>query len=498
MLHQKAWRVAPLVLALLVGSATILLPATFPVDAALLEFAIPSPNSQPQGITAGPDGNLWFTESATGKIGRITPSGIITEFLLPSGRPPLGITAGPDGNVWYSRQFGGVGQITPSGVVTEFPGGFEVGGIAAGPDGNLWLAYLTAMRRITPSGVATNFPLCLGCPTSTTPFAYGITAGPDGNLWFTEDSGLIGRISPAGSIDQFRVFSCCSPVGITAGPDGNTWFVQSTVGGIGRITPGGQASTSLTSCCPWGIAAGPDGALWFTKQNLDSIGRITTSGTVTEFALAAGSGPYGITAGPDGNVWFTESGGNRIGRVPASTNPLATNTPTQTPSPTATSTPTSTPTATRTPTPAPPTPPCAGALGVTVAADGTGRLGVTLTARSGVLTQVQAVPDAHVPTTNALIDESGRTGMPGDTFSATPGTAQHSFIMYPATAGQGATVPLVIVDSCGTAWSTLVGGGAGAYARGPATAPTAVPVTRLAGPPTPRATALATPTAIRR
>ena len=35
----------------------------------------------PSGITAGPDGNLWFTEAAA-TIGRITPAGTVTEFPL--------------------------------------------------------------------------------------------------------------------------------------------------------------------------------------------------------------------------------------------------------------------------------------------------------------------------------------------------------------------------------------------------------------------------------
>jgi len=34
----------------------------------------------PIGITAGPDGNLWFTEMVAGKVGRITTAGVVTEF----------------------------------------------------------------------------------------------------------------------------------------------------------------------------------------------------------------------------------------------------------------------------------------------------------------------------------------------------------------------------------------------------------------------------------
>src|SRR5580693_2607463 len=38
---------------------------------------------QPDGITTGPDGNLWFTESAAGAIGRMTVAGALTQFTLP-------------------------------------------------------------------------------------------------------------------------------------------------------------------------------------------------------------------------------------------------------------------------------------------------------------------------------------------------------------------------------------------------------------------------------
>ncbi|MGH7047975.1 MAG: virginiamycin B lyase family protein [Stellaceae bacterium] len=36
------------------------------------EYPLPTPNSGPYAITAGPDGAMWFTEADSGKIGRIT------------------------------------------------------------------------------------------------------------------------------------------------------------------------------------------------------------------------------------------------------------------------------------------------------------------------------------------------------------------------------------------------------------------------------------------
>ena len=55
--------------------------------------------SEPEDITTGPDGALWFTNFANGRIGRITIAGDVTTFADPAGNVDLpdGITTGPDG-----------------------------------------------------------------------------------------------------------------------------------------------------------------------------------------------------------------------------------------------------------------------------------------------------------------------------------------------------------------------------------------------------------------
>ena len=59
------------------------------------------PYRRPQGIATGPDGNVWFPEQDGGRIGRITPLGVVTEFSsgIASGAAPGRITLGPDGNL---------------------------------------------------------------------------------------------------------------------------------------------------------------------------------------------------------------------------------------------------------------------------------------------------------------------------------------------------------------------------------------------------------------
>jgi streptogramin lyase len=306
---------APLTLTATVGEST------------LAEF---SANYAPFGITVGPDGNLWFTEVGSGRIGRITPQGTVTEFSagITAGSAPEGITTGPDGNLWFTEYSGNrIGRITPKGDVTEFTSGITANSspyrITGGPDGNLWFTQgLDQIGRITPQGFVTEFST--GISPGGEPF--GITTGPDGNLWFTEIAGnRIGRITPQGTVTEFS--AGITPQEITAGPDGNLWFTEG-VGRIGRITSTGSVTEFsagiFASSNPEAITTGPDGDLWFTELNGNVIGRLTPSGSVV--GLKAGNGPQGITAGPDGNLWFTELNGNAIGRlqIPAGRIPTGT------------------------------------------------------------------------------------------------------------------------------------------------------------------------------
>src|SRR5712691_11081240 len=104
-------------------------------------FPIPTSDSQPISITLGPDGNLWFTEQNRSQVTRVTPDGVITEFLTPTFSFPIDITPGPDGNVWFSEgAIGRIAFITPGGHIEEiaFSGFDAAAGITTGPDGNIW------------------------------------------------------------------------------------------------------------------------------------------------------------------------------------------------------------------------------------------------------------------------------------------------------------------------------------------------------------------------
>jgi streptogramin lyase len=294
-------------------------------------------NAKPLGITAGPDGNLWFADTGdTPAIGRITPGGQITEFSsgIASNSQLVTIAAGPDGNLWFAdeRSPGAIGRIDPAtGQINEFSTGLASGsdpkGIVAGPDGGMWFTDFgstPAIGRIDPA-TETIDEFTAGLTSDSSPDL--IVAGPDGRLWFTDvHKPAIGRIDPTThQIDEFSagLSSANHPEAIAAGADGNLWFTDFGVHTVGRATPAGGIgffSTGLNpGANPDGVAAGPNGNLWFTdgEGSVPAIGFITPQGQISEFSagLSGSSDPAWIALGPDGNLWFTDVGTRAIGRV---------------------------------------------------------------------------------------------------------------------------------------------------------------------------------------
>ncbi len=285
---------------------------------AVIEYQIPSVRSQPRGIVAGPDGNLWFTEYNDDQIGRITLAGQIAEFpTLLGDSGPFGITTGPDGNLWFAEVLAHrVGYATPDGIITEFslPPDFSLPkGVTVGPDGAVWFTgYLgDGIARITTAGIDT----VLSCGVDGV--WVGIAAGSDGCLWLTGNAiGSICRLSLDGNATLFDLPDTASqPWGIAEGPDGAMWFAEYGGSRIGRITPAGviaEFSIPTPSSYPVEIVAGPDGNLWFTEDAGNNIGRITPAGVIAEYPIPTPrSGPAGIAVGPDSNIWFTEQVANK-------------------------------------------------------------------------------------------------------------------------------------------------------------------------------------------
>lgn len=176
------------------------------------EFPMPKGGS-PESIAHGKDGNLWYSATismSAWSIGRITTAGDIVEFPLSKDHfhCPHGLTSGPDGNVWFAEGCtagGAIGRITPSGAITEFAvptANAWPQDITTGPDGALWFTEQAGNKigRVTVDGLFTEFPL-----PGAGSYLQGITAGPDGAIWFAEwaaGANRIGRITVPGYASQ--------------------------------------------------------------------------------------------------------------------------------------------------------------------------------------------------------------------------------------------------------------------------------------------------------
>jgi hypothetical protein len=194
------------------------------------------------------------------------------------------------------------------------------------------------------------------------------------------------------------------------------------------------------------------GAIWGVGETfIDAANRIAVS------VLSAGAGSFQVSL----------SDGVTLPTATPTTRP--TNTPTRTPTPLSTATPTltrtrtatSTPTATTTP-PAP----CAPRPQVNVSAvpSGSGRLQVTVGLEPTAGTPGNRIQSLRFgAASNAVVDVGTQTGLAGDaTVALTPSSPQTTFAIRRVANGQAATVRLTVVDACGE-WSTLVGGGPGAF-----------------------------------
>lgn len=157
----------------------------------------------PQYITQGAEGKMWFANKDCGyvspgrcAIGKISNEGVITEYNVTG--VPHGLTLGPDGNMWFTLQWWSeskVGKITPTGTITTYalPTNSEPERIVPGPDGSLWFAQRETdkIARVTTSGAIEEFPL----PEGSEPV--GVAVGPDNYIWYTAaGTGKIGKIVP--------------------------------------------------------------------------------------------------------------------------------------------------------------------------------------------------------------------------------------------------------------------------------------------------------------
>jgi streptogramin lyase len=281
------------------------------------EYALPSSCAgPPKDIAAGPAGEnaLWLT-CATGageenNIAKVTTAGVFTVYKVGKGNFALtDITAGPDGNLWFTMQgthgmtWGKIGKITSAGVITEYSLSNECEplGIIPGPEkeNTLWFAESSrsgkkgAIGQISTSGTEYKYYEVVSSDPEN------IAIGPNGDsIWYTEGGRQIGEFSLLRHEDLGPLSSNypgVDPEGsmLTDGPNKEQaiWFVDNLGGDAEHIT---KISTRGPS------GKGGELADWSEY-----------AGIAGEYTLQFDAGVGGVVVGPESenSLWFTQAEG---------------------------------------------------------------------------------------------------------------------------------------------------------------------------------------------
>jgi streptogramin lyase len=193
-------------------------------------YQVPLEFIYPDAIAVGSDGNLWAT--ANNDILRCTTNGVITAYSLTAPRYLAGITAGPDGNLWFADDTDSmIGRITTGGSISEFAIVPSISPyvLQTGSDGNIYFTgegNTPAIGAMTTQGAMIN--------EWTVPFPdppgvlWGLSQGPGADVWFSgtdKAGGYIGKFMRPNHWKLYSVPGTSSqPNGLVFGPDSNMWF----------------------------------------------------------------------------------------------------------------------------------------------------------------------------------------------------------------------------------------------------------------------------------
>lgn len=287
-------------------------------------------------------GDLWYVQdiSSTNHIGRMSPSGVVTNYDIPalvgySNFVTRSITKGPDGNLWFNGRVGssvlaGKLDITTGTAITygTWVSGNNLGAITTGSDGSLWYYNKydgapanTYLIKLDPSTGVTTTVATFDTYTNLT----GIAAGSDGRIWLTDTyyKRIYARNTTGSSGSDYNttpVMGTYSYLGsLSSGPGGHLWMraddtVYKFVIGTGLSAYSPPAGTPMKA-----PISGYDGMDWYIDSSVNKIGRISNTGAVKEYTVPGTSVALlnNLTAGPGEAMWFTytEAGVKKVGRL---------------------------------------------------------------------------------------------------------------------------------------------------------------------------------------
>lgn len=285
--------------------------------------------SSTNGITLGPDGNLWAVEQAAGKVVRMKPDGtVLGHFAV--GPAPTSITTGPGGRVWVSVT--GADKLVWFDATSATPAPHDVSiadhtdcGPVAVEAGNNGRIYFSAPGDGSCSASGLGYTKDDGSGGTAVfefprVFDLHVLAGKLYAPLF--DADVIRRLALDDALtteSSVTVSAGSNPNGITADNSGRIWVTLYTGDRVAYFpaTQQNGAAAELapvggTINDPFGIVVGPDGGIYVTGNESASLARIDPTTLQWGFFAVPGAKPWQIVNGPDEDLWFSDRANSRL------------------------------------------------------------------------------------------------------------------------------------------------------------------------------------------
>ena len=214
-----------------------------PASGQLKQYPMPQKNSGLHSIFIGPDGTVWMSENAGGRIASFNPqTEAFKEYTIPTKHSrPYGLTVDSHNNVWFC-EFGGdkIGRLDPAtGKMQEY----EPPTPYSGPrrpnldrEENLWFTEYN-VNKIAKLDRNTGKFSEWQIPTSDSG-PYDIVIDPRGKVWFDEfTSNKVVKFDPAtAQFTEYTLPGADSQVRkMSMDPAGGVWLAEYTGGRIIRV-----------------------------------------------------------------------------------------------------------------------------------------------------------------------------------------------------------------------------------------------------------------------
>lgn len=227
------------------------------------EFPLSEKSSFPLRITLDSEGDAWFTELTSGRIGEITPSGQITEFSINgtagASPGPSDIVVARDGTVWFTEAYADAIASFKNGKFTQYPLGRDVSyptGLVIDSERNIWFTQHgpSFVSEFNPSTHAIK-TFSTSLPPSGSSLPYWIEMDTNGVIWFNEHVGnAIASFDPnKGYLTEYEIPSRVSGAGnisgaltVTLSPKGIPWFTEWFSGKVGMVNTTNSPEISIS------------------------------------------------------------------------------------------------------------------------------------------------------------------------------------------------------------------------------------------------------------